>query len=420
MQVRSEPSSRWAIPVWLSLLAVSILINYVDRGNLAVAAPLLKDELRISTTQIGVLITAFFWTYTAVMVVSGWLVDRFDVNWVLAAGFVLWSLATAATGLAHTFALLLIARMVLGLGESVAFPSFGKIIALNVPQQHRATANAMITSGMSLGPAVGTFVCGMSMVRYGWRPVFIAIGLVSLLWILPWLRYKPKNAIGGARVSAPVSVLEILRQNNFWGAAVGHFCSTYPFYFMVVWLPMYLVRERQLTMQQMAREAALYYVAFAIMSPVSGWVADAFIRAGRDTTTVRKTSMAIGHSLLAVGVLACSASDPRISLAGLLVMGVGSGFIGPNVYVFAQTLAGPSVAGKWTGLQNCFGNLAGVVVGPLTGWIVDRTGHFASAFIICAIVAAAGGIVWVVFVGRVEQTIWPADAAKVLAVGEAA
>ncbi len=419
MQARPGSRSPWAIPLWLSLLAISILINYVDRGNLAVAAPLLKDELRISATQIGVLITAFFWTYTAVLAFSGWLVDRFDVNWVLAIGFIIWSMATAATGLAYTFGLLLVARMLLGLGESVAFPSYGKIIALNVPQEHRATANAMIMSGMSLGPAIGTYACGMSMARYGWRPVFVAIGLVSLLWVLPWLLYKPKNTIDGVRVQASVSVLEILRQNNFWAASLGHFCSNYPFYFMIVWLPMYLVRERHLTMQQMAGEAALYYVAFAIMSPASGWVADAFIRSGRDTTVVRKTSMAIGHSLVVLGVLACSAADPRLSFAGLVVMGIGSGFIGPNIYVFAQTLAGPSVAGKWTGLQNCFANFAGVVVGPLTGWIVDRTGHFASAFLICAVVAAVGGIAWVTFVGRVEQTAWPAAVAAV-AVGQAA
>lgn len=420
MQVGSEPRSRWAIPVWLSLLAVSILINYVDRGNLAVAGPLLKDELHISNTQIGVLITAFFWTYTVVLAFSGWIVDRFDVNWILAGGFVLWSTATALTGLAHTFALLLAARMLLGIGESVAFPSYGKIIALNVPQQHRGTANAMIMSGMSLGPAIGTFACGISMAHYGWRSVFIAIGLVSLLWLLPWLHYKPKNTIDGVRVSASASVVDILGQRNFWAASLGHFCSNYPFYFMVVWLPMYLVRERHLTMQQMAGEAALYYVAFAVMSPAAGWAADAFIRAGRDASLVRKTCMAIGHSLVVIGVLACSAADSHLSLAGLVVMGFGSGFVGPNIYVFAQTLAGPSVAGKWTGLQNCLSNFAGVVVGPLTGWIVDRTGHFASAFVVCAVVAAAGGIAWVLFVGRVEQTIWPADTVKVLAVGEAA
>src|SRR6185437_10630288 len=106
---------------------------------------------------------------------------------------------------------------------------------------------------------------------------------------------------------------------------------------------------------------------FAVMSPIAGWAADAFIRAGRDASLVRKSCMAVGHSLVALGVLACSAADSHLSLAGLLVMGFGSGFIGPNIYIFAQTLAGPSVAGKWTGLQNCLANLAGVVVGPLTG-----------------------------------------------------
>ncbi len=157
MQVRSEPRSRWAIPVWLSLLAVSILINYVDRGNLAVAGPLLKDELHISNTQIGVLITAFFWTYTVVLAFSGWIVDRFDVNWILAGGFVLWSTSHCADRPCSHVRVAAVARMLLGIGESVAFPSYGKIIALNVPQQHRGTANAMITSGMSLGPAIGHF-----------------------------------------------------------------------------------------------------------------------------------------------------------------------------------------------------------------------------------------------------------------------
>ena len=91
---------------------------------------------------------------------------------------------------------------------------------------------------------------------------------------------------------------------------------------------------------------------------------------------MRKTSMGIGNSLVGAGILAVGAADPHLRLAGLIIMGMGSGMVGPNIYVYAQTLAGPSVAGKWTGLQNCLANLAGVVVGPLTGWIVDRTGHF--------------------------------------------
>ncbi len=420
MPVGTDDRSRSVLPLWLCLLAISILINYIDRGNLAVAAPLLKDELRLSTTQVGVLITAFFWTYTAVLAISGWIVDRFDVNWVLAAGFVLWSLATVATGFVHGFALLLAARMLLGTGESVAFPSYGKIIALNVPQQHRGIANAVIIAGMSLGPAIGTYACGMSMAHYGWRAVFITVGLVSLLWLVPWLRHMPKNTVAGCRVAAAASTRDLFRQRNFWAASVGHFCSNYPFYFMIVWLPLYLVRERHFSMQQMAGEAALFYVAFAVMAPISGWTADACIRAGADTSVVRKSCMAIGHTLIAIGALACGAANAHLSFAGLMIMGLGSGFVGPNIYVFAQTLAGPSMAGKWTGLQNCIGNFAGIVVGPLTGWIVDRTGHFGSAFGICAAVAAFGGISWVLLVGRLEQTEWQAEPGMVQVAVEAA
>ena len=403
---RSQDDTRWVFPVWLTLLAVSVLINYVDRGNLSVAAPLLKDELRISATQIGVLITAFFWTYTAVMCFTGWIVDRFDVNWVLAIGFLVWSLATAATGLVQTFFALLVFRLLLGLGESVAFPSYGKIIAQNVPQQHRGAANAAIVAGMSLGPAVGTYACGLSMARFGWRPVFVVIGLVSLLWIVPWMLYKPASIAINDRAASPANTLDILRERNFWAASLGHFCSNYPFYFMIVWLPLYLVHERHLTMQQMAREAAFFYLAYAAMALTSGWAADAFIRSGRGVSLVRKAGLVTGEGLVLIGVAMCSAANWRWSFAGLVVMGFGCGLIGPNIYVVAQTFAGPGVAGKWTAMQNAIGNIAGVVVGPLTGWIVDRSGHFASAFAICASFAAMGGITWMLFLGRIEPIAW--------------
>jgi MFS transporter, ACS family, D-galactonate transporter len=406
METRSEPRQSSAIPVWLLLLTVSILINYIDRGNLAVAAPLLKDELHLTNTQVGVLVTAFFWTYTVVLAVSGWIVDRLNVNWVLAAGFALWSLATAVTGLVHGFVMLLTVRMILGLGESVAFPSYSKLIASNVPESHRGIANALIISGMSLGPAIGTYGCGIFMARFGWRPVFIVIGLASLIWLVPWMSLMPETIATPTGETAGVSTLRVLRERNFWGTAVGQFCCNYPFYFLIVWLPLYLVHERHFTMPQMAREASLFYIVYAFVSPVVGWAADVSVRDGASITIVRKTCMGTGHLLVVAGVLSCNAMDPRVSFVGLMLMGVGSGFIGPSIYVFSQTLAGPSVAGKWTGLQTCVGNISGVVVGPLTGWIVDRTGHFASAFVVCAGIELLGSICWVLVVGRLEETIW--------------
>src|SRR6202451_3729399 len=123
------------------LLSLSVFINYIDRSNLSIAAPLLKDELHLSASQLGTLLSAFFWTYACMQIPAGWLVDRFDVKWVLAAGFVLWSAATAVTGMLHGFAALLTIRVILGVGESVAFPSYSKILATYFDKSRRGSAN---------------------------------------------------------------------------------------------------------------------------------------------------------------------------------------------------------------------------------------------------------------------------------------
>src|SRR5580692_13225155 len=177
----------------LVLLFFSVFINYVDRGNLSIAAPQLKDEFGLSASQLGILLSSFFWTYTSFQIVSGWLVDRFDVNWVLAGGFFVWTMATAATGLVHGFQMLLVMRLILGVGESVAFPSYSKILAKHFPESLRGRANSFIASGIAGGPAFGIFFGAMLIGRYGWRPFFIGLGLFSLLWLPPWKIWMPKG-----------------------------------------------------------------------------------------------------------------------------------------------------------------------------------------------------------------------------------
>src|SRR6266481_1135861 len=190
-QTADDSQSLRAFTPALIMLAICILINYVDRGNLSIAAPLLQDELGISASQLGILLAAFFWTYTAMQFVSGWLVDRFDVNRVIATGFLLWSLATATTGLVRGFTILLVMRLLLGIGESVAFPSCSKILARDLPEHHRGFANGVIASAFRFGNVVGTFGAGLLMAVLGWRPVFIGIGLVSLLWLPAWMKWMP-------------------------------------------------------------------------------------------------------------------------------------------------------------------------------------------------------------------------------------
>jgi MFS transporter, ACS family, D-galactonate transporter len=391
----------------LVLLGISVFINYVDRGNLSIAAPMLKDELRISATQLGILLSAFFWTYACLQPIAGWLVDRVNVNWVIAGGFFLWSAATAATGLAHTFSVLFALRLLLGIGESVAYPSYSKIIALNFPEEHRGLANSVISAGLLLGPGIGMLLGGTLMGMFGWRPFFLVLGLASLLWLVPWIKWMPKarasNTLGAT--GAP-SLAEFLRLRSAWGSCVGLFSGNYVNYFLITWLPFYLVRERHFSMSTMARIGGLAYLLGACSSTFSGWLSDRWIMSGGTPTRVRKTFTGGGLTLAGTFLGLSAATGPRTCLV-MLVLGVISfGVTSSNVWAITQTLAGPQAAGRWTGFQNFIGNLAGVLAPALTGFVVGRTSHFYWAFAILLAVTIMGTLSWVFLVGPVEQVIW--------------
>jgi MFS transporter, ACS family, D-galactonate transporter len=405
---QSESQKLGALAPALALLALFLLINYVDRGNLSIAAPLLTGELHLSPSSLGVLFSAFFWSYTACLFFVGWLVDRFDVNVVLVSGFFLWSLATAATGLAPGFAVLLALRLLLGVGESVAFPSISKILAGHVTETHRGLANGITTFGMKLGPALGSLGGGLLMATYGWRAVFIGVGLGSLVWIPAWRKWMPRDSTEARSASrAPFTgFLQILVQRSFWGASAGHFCGNYVLYFLVTWLPFYLVRERQLSMREMSKTAAAYYLAEAAFALATGWLTDAWVRRGGSPTVVRKSAMAVGHGAAALGLIACAFAGPRTYLIALFVVAFGSGMLGSGIFACAQILAGPRTAGRWVGLQNGFANFAGVIGPALTGFVVDWTGSFTVALGLTACVSVAGALSWTLLVGRLEEISW--------------
>ena len=190
--IRSELSSR-RTNIALALLVLSVFLNYIDRSNLSIALPYLKDELGLSPSRLGILLSAFFWTYSTFQLVSGWLVDRIHVGWVLAAGFLLWSAATGITGLLHSFAGLVVVRAVLGIGESVAYPAYSKILGQLFPEAHRGFANSLVAAGAAAGPGIGLFVAGTFMARFGWRPFFIILGLGSLVWLPLWFKWMPRG-----------------------------------------------------------------------------------------------------------------------------------------------------------------------------------------------------------------------------------
>jgi len=389
------------------LLGLSVFINYIDRSNLSIAAPLLKDELGLSPSQLGTLLSAFFWTYGLMQVPAGWLVDHFDVKWVFAAGFLVWSVATAITGTLHGFVALIIVRVILGVGESVAFPSCCKVLSTYITEHRRGFMNAILMAGLSLGPAVGILVGGTVVGHFGWRPFFLALGLGGLLWLGPWLGWMPRRVDRSFEPSSQgIGVVAILRCRSAWGTCVGQFSINYYLYFLVTWLPFYLVRSRHLSLDGMAKVGGLVFLMSAMAALIWGKLTDRWIHAGATPTLVRKGSMVLGHVGVGIFLVLAAIQQGSGFIAMLALAGTFLGISVSNGWAITQTLAGPLAAGRWTGVQNFIGNLAGWVAPYLTGLLVERTGRFYAPFFITAVVAWIGAVSWGVGVGALEQVNW--------------
>jgi MFS family permease len=397
----------WSV---VALMALAVFLNYIDRGNLATAAPLIKDELRLSATALGFLIAAFSWSYTPSMLLAGWLVERINPYRTLALGVAVWSLATAVTGLAGGFWGLALCRLALGVGESAAFPASSALLARHLPTGSLGRANSLIGLGLSLGPAFGTFTGGLMIAALGWRPVFVIFGLISLLWLWPWLARTGRLSAGDAAAgpTGGPSYLAVLRHREAWGAALGHFSANYQVYFLLSWMPLYLVKARGYAVPQMAELGGLIYLAYAASNAAAGWLTDHAIAAGASVDRVRKTAAVTCHLVAPAGLMISALGDAHQAVTGLFIAAIGSGFNTAGIFAIGQTLAGPRAAGKWVGFQNAVGNAAGMIGPIVTGLVVDATGHFVWAFGIAAAVGLIGALGWGVIIRRVEPVVWPA------------
>lgn len=394
----------WGI---IALMVASVAINYIDRGSLSTAGPLLVTDLKLSPSQLGWLLSAFFWTYALLQVASGWLVDRYEVKWVMAIGFTIWSLATAATGFANSFVALFLFRLLLGLGESVAYPCYSKIIAAHCSEHQRGRANSLIDAGTKFGPALGTLAGGLLMARYGWRPVFIVLGLGGLLWLPAWFAWMPRGRNDAQAVeSVGPGFAEIVVRPAFWATFTGHFCGNYFWYFLLTWLPSYLVKERGFTMDTMAVLSATAYCVTGVTTSITGWLADRAIAAGSTPTRVRKACAAWGltFATLVVGVDFVRSSTGAMAI--LMLACISYGVFASSHWAIPQTIAGPSAVGKWTGLQNCLANMSGIAAPAITGLVVQKTGHFFWAFAVTAVVVLVGAAGYAFLLGPVKPVVW--------------
>ncbi|MFI4877075.1 MAG: MFS transporter [Blastopirellula sp. JB062] len=395
----------------LVLMVIAIGVNYVDRGSLSIVKTDVAAEFQLSSSQMGLLFSAFFWSYALSQIATGWLVDRMDVKWLYAAGFLIWSLATVSMAAASSFTLFLLLRLLLGFGESVAFPATSRIIVMNFAERRRGIANALVDAASKLGPTLALLLGGLLVASSGWRSLFLVVGLGGLLWLPAWIWLVPsqkreKTDSNTARVGN-VSFTALLKRQEVWGTSLGFFCLGYTWAFLLSWLPAYLEESRNFSKESMALFGSLPFAAMAVTSICGGWLADRWIQAGATPTLARKVFM-IGGLTLCSGFMfaAVVTTDPRACILLLCLSCASLGFYTSNVWAVTQTLAGPNAAGQWTGLQNAIGNIGGAISPALTGWLVQETGSYYSAFAAASIMLVVGVFAYLALVKQISPLDW--------------
>jgi MFS family permease len=393
------------------MLASGMTFCYAQRGTLSVAAPFMIRELGMTTETMGLMLSAFSWCYCFMQVPSGWLVDRFGVRRAYACGFGLWSIACALTGAFRNIVAIMFFRIIMGVGQSVAFPASART-ANWFPDTERGLVNASYLTGVRLGQALVN-AAGVGLIAlYGWQMFFVVAGLLPLLWIAPWMmvlrRYEDPRA-GGATPAASnrftfASSFGLLRHPTVLGTFLGFFAYDYVWFVFVYWLPGYLRLERHFTPAQMAFHASVPFLVMSIVIVVSGFVADRLIAAGYPELRTRKAFITIGFAIATAIVPAALVDDNGTSVWLLLISLCGLGLAVPHTWSLTQACCTKRIVGTVSGLQNFGGNVGGIVAPWLTGAIAHRTGSFAPAFVLCGFILVAGALAyWLLMNERVDS-----------------
>ena len=397
-------SARRSANLLVLLLGTAIFLNYVDRGSLPTAAPVLIKDLALSKEAYGLAVSAFFWIYAPVQLFAGWLCDRFSVYKLLATGILIWALSTLLMGFAGGFLSLFVLRIMLGVGESLAFPGSSKIIARHVEPERRGIANAALAMGIAFGPAVGTLAGGLMVARWGWHAMFFVFGAVTLLWLLPWqglVRSLPSGT--HERREPRVPAAKLLRLWPLWSMSIVHALGNYCFYFLLAWLPLFLTESRGFSKTDWVYIASVGYAVQGICAFAYGHFSDWWTRSGRSEAFCRRWMMVASQALAALSILGLAFAHSALAIAVLLCLaGAATAALSMNLYAIAQMFAGPRASGSWVGFQNAIGNSSGIF-GPLvTAYVVTHAGYDA-AFYLTAAIAAFGALWWAVGVPKIEQ-----------------
>jgi ACS family D-galactonate transporter-like MFS transporter len=413
----------------VALVFVNVVINYLDRTNLAVAGPALSEDLDLSPQQMGWIFSAFGWAYAWLQVPGGLIADRFGPRVLYAACLVAWSLTTILQGFARNFVALFGLRLATGAFEAPSYPINNRIVTSWFPAHERASAIALYVSGQFIGLAFLTPVLATIQQQAGWKGLFVVTGLVGLLWGVVWyLLYRdpldhPRAndaerayiAEGGGLLSGKktevsreplwtrANLAQVLRRRTLWGVYIGQFAVNATLWFFLTWFPTYLVKYRGLDFIKSGYLASIPFLAACAGLLLSGFVSDRLVRGGYPLGLARKTPIILGM-LLSVSLVGANYTNDTatvIFFMSLSFFGAGMALIS---WVFVSMLSPKHLIGLTGGVFNFMGNLASIVVPIVIGYLA-KDGNFAPALVFIASLGLVGAASYTFLVGKLDAPV---------------
>lgn len=424
MTTQSKPQQpaqrRWRIG---GLLGIGVLVNYFDRISLSVAAPQLQQEFHLSSSDLGLLFSAFFWTYALLQIPTGLILDRFGVTRVGRWGALLWGVASTLTACAGGFGGIFAARALLGVAEAPGFPVSAKATGYWFPRRERAMATAIFDAAAKFSNVIGVPLVALTVVHLGWRWGFGLTALLSVAYFIAFtLIYRDPSqdsklsdseyryivdggaaAEGTGQAGSLAMLGYLLQQRKVWGLSIGFAAYGYVFYLFLTWLPGYLVQTMHMSILKSASYAAIPWI-FATLSDllVGGWLIDHLIGRGHDETRVRK-GVLLGGMLLGLAVFGTTTTnDPTIAIIWITIALSGLAAAAPVGWSLPSLIAPRGGTGTVGGIMNFANNMMGAIAPIVTGYIVGSTHSFTNAFLVAGVMLIIGVIAFVFLLGRIE------------------
>jgi len=407
----------------LALISVGTVINYLDRAVLGVAAPSLTKELGLSAAVMGVVFSAFSWTYAAAQIPGGILLDRFGTRIIYFLSVSLWSVFTLLQGFVSGVTSLMTCRLGLGFAEAPCFPANSRVLSSWFPQQERARANSVYAVGMYFGLAFMSPLLFWIVSQFGWRSLFILAGAAGLLFSLLWVKtyvephesrgvngleldyIKAGGGLGQQKAGTPFSwrnMGQLMRKRQVIGAAIGQFAGNCTLVFFLTWFPSYLATERHMEWLKVGIFAVMPYMAASVGVLLGGWLSDRLLKRTGNANLGRKLPI-VGGLLLASTIVGANYVDSNVAVIAIMSIA----FFGQGAVNLGWTLitdvAPKQLVGLTGGLFNLCTNLAGIVTPIVIGIIVDRTGSFVGALAFISALALLGVVAYVFILGDVRR-----------------